>query len=457
LRAGALWLMSLLLLPLTGVPIAAHPSCRRLSLAGRFVLSAACGAVVLSWVMNIWALVPGWRWNVPLLIAASLVVCLLLRIGMSLAEPSAPRRLAERFSRGERAGMVLLGLAVCSSFVAAATASATSSDLILFWGPKAQAFAQARTIDAGFLGAPYLEYIHAPYPPLVPDIWAFASIVAGRFPWGAATLTFPLLLALLAIGLSDLLRLAAPRSTAIGTAAFCIAAVSYLGDLLDIAGNGDMPLLFFEVLATALLIGPWALQESGQLVAGLFLAGAVSAKVEGLPFVLTAGTLFLIFRVKARRGASARLFLPPLACLAAWFAFGASRKLFYGYEGYGKIVEIHWERIPLVAAAIGKALFDAGYALPWLLALFFLVLVGGSWRRALVPSGAALVLAAFFFFTYLHGQPDPTLWISWSAGRIFIPIAVLLALGAAARADCPIFDQDDGRPPASSRPEASGS
>jgi len=404
--------------------------------------------------MNLWALA-GWRWNVPLLVAASLVVCLLLRIGMPLAD-SAPLGLSERFSRGERAGMVLLGLTVCSSFIAAGTASASSSDLILFWGPKAQVFAQARTIDAGFLSAPYLEYLHAPYPPLVPNIWAFASIVAGRFPWGAATLTFPLLLALLATALPGFLRLAAPRPTAVASAALCMATIGYLGDVLDIAGNGDMPLFFFEALATALLIGPWALQKSGQLVAGLLLAGAVSAKVEGLPFGLIAGILFLFFRVKARRGPAARLFLPSLACLAAWFAFGASRKLFYGYEGYGKTFEIYWERASLVAAAIGKALFDAGYALPWALALLFLLLVGGSWRRALIPCGAALGLAAFFFFTYLHGQPDPTLWISWSAGRIFTPIAVLLALGAAARGGCPRFDSDNGRPPASSRPEASG-
>jgi hypothetical protein len=218
-------------------------------------------------------------------------------------------------------------------------------------------------------------------------------------------------------------------------AALVIAATALLGDAFDIAGNGDMPLLFFEALAAALLIGPWALEKEGQLMAGVMIAGAVSTKVEGLVFAISIGGLFLAARRREIRwpGAVLGLFVPPAACLTAWFAFGASRGLFSGYESYGRMLDIHWERVGLVAASIARELWAAGFALPFFLPLLVLLTVHGRWRLALIPLGTAALLAGFFFFTYLHGDPDPTSWIHWSAGRIFLPLTALVVIGAAAR------------------------
>jgi hypothetical protein len=42
------------------------------------------------------------------------------------------------------------------------------------------------------------------------------------------------------------------------------------------------------------------------------------------------------------------------------------------------------------------------------------------------------VLVLFFVFVYLH-VPDPTLFIQWSAARVFAPAAILFALAAAVR------------------------
>jgi hypothetical protein len=189
----------------------------------------------------------------------------------------------------ERASILILILASGASLVAAASASASAADLLLFWGPKAQAFAAARTIDAGFLRDPFwtfLEYMHTSYPPLVTNLTALTSMAAGRFAWGAATLVFPILMTLLAAALPSLLRLAAPPGMAMAAAALAVAASGFLGDALDIGGNGDMPLLFFETLAAALLVGSWALEKGGQLFAGLMLAGAASTKV-GLALLLS--------------------------------------------------------------------------------------------------------------------------------------------------------------------------
>jgi hypothetical protein len=59
----------------------------------------------------------------------------------------------------------------------------------MFWGPKAQAFAAARTVDTRVLSDPLQDYPHPSYPPLVTSLYALGTIAASRFPWGAATLT----------------------------------------------------------------------------------------------------------------------------------------------------------------------------------------------------------------------------------------------------------------------------
>src|SRR5439155_8560074 len=121
--------------------------------------------------------------------------------------------------------VLLTVLALLWAWAAAASGAATSPDLLIFWGTKAQAFAAARTIDASFLRKPLLQYLHPSYPPLVTNIYALAATAAGRFPWGAATLTFPLLLTALAMSLPGLLRLSVPRSSAWASSALIITAL----------------------------------------------------------------------------------------------------------------------------------------------------------------------------------------------------------------------------------------
>jgi hypothetical protein len=330
---------------------------------------------------------------------------------------------------------VIIFLSVAAAFVATATATASSADLLLFWGPKAQAFATARTIDPEFLGQQWLEYLHPSYPPLLPNVEALASMVAGRFAWGASTLVFPLFLLLLAAALPPLFRLYAPPNEALAATALTVSSLGYLGAALGIAGNGEMPLLFFEALAATLLVGPWALERGGQAIAGLMLAGAVSTKVEGLAFALGVGVLFLLVRRRQIRFLSAalRIFAPLATCLAVWFTFGASQRLFLGYESYGKTFDIYWRHLPVIISEIGRALISKGWALPYLIPIAVLLSARGTWNLALVPVGTALLLAGFFIFTYLHGEEDPTMWISWSAGRVFLSILVLLAVASVAR------------------------
>ena len=430
MRAGHLWLASFAGFPLAGWPLLAHASYRRLSPASRIGLAFASGAVLVSGWMTVLALA-GLHWQPAVLVALAGATAFLLRLALSSERAAVtPPRQEPAAGFLDGSSLLLAAISVAAVFAASALAAATSPDLLLFWGPKAQAFAAAGTIDAPFLRDPDLRYMHASYPPLVTNLYAFATQIAGRFPWGAAALTLPMLLAVLALALPAVLQLAAPRRIAWATSALLIAALGYLGQALVTAGNADPWLWAFETLSMAILIGPAALSRSGQLLAGLLLAGAVTAKVEGLLFALAAFGLFLLLRGKELRigRATALLLAPSAVSLGAWFAFGATRQVFSGYEQYGPFLEIHRERLPAVLSGIGEALWSTGRGLPYLLPLAALLLAPGKRRVLWLPIGVAFVLCVFNVFTYLHGGPETSLWILWSAGRIFSPVIPLLAI-----------------------------
>ena len=171
MKPGLAWLAAFLALPLAGAPLLAHPAFRRFGLPCRAALAGGVGAVVLSLVMTL-ATLAGLPWGFPWLLVVSAAVSALLRLvlGTEAEDPQAPLagpQLPRRIS------IAISGLSVAAAFQAAGTAAATSADLLLFWGPKAEAFAAARAIDAVFLRAPLHPYMHPDYPPLVTNIFAF--------------------------------------------------------------------------------------------------------------------------------------------------------------------------------------------------------------------------------------------------------------------------------------------
>jgi hypothetical protein len=329
-------------------------------------------------------------------------------------------------------GSLLAAAAVAVAVLAIVSGSATSVDLLLFWGPKGQEFGAARGIDVAFLRDPNLDYLHASYPPLVTSLYAQATMAAGRFSWLGATATFPLVLAALAAALPSVLRLSTTPSRASVATAVVVCGIALVGTEADVAGSAEMPLLFFETLAMAILIAPTARAPSLQILAGVLLGGAASTKVEGLPFVISAVALFLLLRKPERRWpVLARLAIPTLASLGLWFLLGATSGLFRGYQGYGQPLELHPGALGIVLASVAHSLWLIGYALPFAAAAALLLARERGWRPAWLPLGTAMLLGAFLVFTYLH-VADPALWISWSAARIFSPLVPLLALGAIA-------------------------
>jgi hypothetical protein len=435
-RAGWVWLASFAVYLLVGAPLLAHRAFRPFGPAARVVLAGGVGAVLLSWTMTAFALA-GWRWGpLPVLASAALAFALRGLIPKGSDASSSDDARADR-PREERPltwiAHAVTAISVLAALAATVAARSTSPDLLLFWGPKAQQFASVRTIDAAYLGAPYLEYLHVYYPPLVTNVFALGAMVAGRFPWGAATLTFPLLLTATAVALFGTLKIARTPAAAAATTALTTSALALLGIHSSVAGNAEPFLLFFEITAIALLLTPTAGSGAVQLLAGCLLAGAASAKVEGLPFVLAVTVLFLLLeRNRARPAWRSALFLlaPTLLSAAAWLAFGATRKIFYGYRGYGHVSEFHWDHAPAILDAIGRALWQSGYSLPFAIPLLVVLLTGWLSRQALLPLGVAAAMSGFFLLTYLQSGSDPSLWISWSAARVFSPVAGLLILAA---------------------------
>jgi hypothetical protein len=427
MRPGLVWLLAFLALPSAGAPLFLHPAFQRYGLPCRAALSAGVGAVVLSFVMTLAALA-GAAWGILWLVAASMAVSALLRLALR-SEPEDPKAPDPGPPFPGRLSITILALSVAAALYATRTALATSMDLFLFWGPKAEAFASARTIEAAFLRA-HLD-MHPDYPPLVTNVFAFATMLAGRFPWGASTFAFPLVTAGLALALPGLLGAGRPRDPAFAVSALVIASTTLLGIALNVAGNGDSILLFFEVCAAALLTAPDAWRGSRLLLAGLFLAGAASAKVEGLVFVVAAAALFLLLDRRARtRRAVSLVLLPTGASLLAWFAFGAKTRLFGFYEGYGSFFTLHWESLPLILRTLAGELFSVAWGLPFLLPIAVLLATPQRARSSWIPLGSAALLSAFFVFTYLHTNYLLVEWIGWSAGRIYTPVAALLALAA---------------------------
>lgn len=430
----AIWIAPLLLLPLVGAPLLLRAPFRRFSVASAIVLSGASGAALVSFVMTLLALAEI-RWNVSVIAAAATLLAWgLSRLPAFSPEPPAPD--GDRGGAVSRLAAAVSAAAVGASALAAHLGAATSPDLFFFWGTKAQQFAAAQGIDAAWLKAPFHGFLHPYYPPLATNLGAFASMTAGRFSWEGALWTFPLLVAALAVGLPGVLD--GPRDRSAAASALGVAAVALVGIRASVAGNADAPLVLFEALAAAVLLRRDAGDASLQWLGGLLLAGAAATKVEGLAFALAAAALALRHEgARPTVRAAVRLLGPTALTLAAWFAFGAARRLFHEYSEYGPFSALHLDHLRGVLGSIAAALGATARGLPWIVPALALAAGGRIARAARVPLGAAGALVVFLVFAYLHMASDPSAWISWSAARVLMPVPVMFALAADGRPASP--------------------
>ena len=424
---GLVFLAAFAALPIVGAgPILS----RRLSWLpfGFAVTSAASvGAVILGAEMFVSTLV-GLRWTLGLLLAAPAIAIAvaLRRRGTSPSQtgPLPPSRMTP-------AAFGMLGIAAAAVAVvayAAMTARITSSDLLLFWGAKGEQFGLAGRIDYDFLGRADHLLMHADYPPLWPCLYAFATMAAGRFAWGASLATLPFFLALGTVSMWSIGRRRLGALEAAGLAAAFAAMFGFL--LLEglTAGNADAPLLFFEALTLCLLV--FAREEPGVfLLAGIALAGAAWLKLEGIAFgwAVIAAAAVTIRPFSARK--LAPLALPPLVAYGAWMIFCRTHDLL---DTLGKHTWVlTGERFRSIALGMVRAASMESSYLPWVLvALLFAVRRPG--RAAVFAVLVAALIAAFDGGFYLAAGSDPAVWIAMAGMRTLMTPLLALLLAAMA-------------------------
>jgi hypothetical protein len=392
---GLRFVLMTALVPLAGLWLRRLASVRALPRTARLCAYAGGGAVSLACQMFLFAVV-GVPWSVWALMILPIAAAVI---------PSAARDL--NHERRNLRSLTALGLTLAAILVlalAVLSATATSFDLLLFWGAKGQAFALARTIDVDFLKNPNNLLMHADYPPLLPMLYAWTMLGGERLDWFGAIATAPLLLLAATATIWGFTRSA--TLTALFAATF-----GFLFLDNNIAGNAEPLLLFFETLA----LGALVCAPACEVVAALALAGAVLTKVEGAAF---AGVAVLLLASGRRR-----ISLAPAIALASWIGFCAAHGLLDAYrqKAGGTIT------LAFVKPLLEQATMHSGY-LPWL-AVGLLIALGKP-RRAWRVVAAALLYFAFLVAAWVGGGGDVATEVAWSARRVLMTPLLLLFFGA---------------------------
>jgi hypothetical protein len=440
---GFLFLAPVFLLPFAGNGFLTVRFRHEKPLAAVIAAAAGIGAVVVTAEMLALSLLEV-RWSFLVLLGLPI----LFSTGKVLVEaPRAPASSREKDANA-RAGLFGATAVLLLVAYAAATARATSSDLLLFWGTKGERFGIARGVDVPLLRAPENFPMHIDYPPLLPFLSALGTMLAGRFAWGASLLYLPIFLSLATAAFWGVGRDRLGPSRAGALTALFAALFGYaLTDSLC-AGNAEAPLLFFETLSLSLLLLTDD-SPSDEFVAGLSLAGVAITKFEGALFVTAtiAGVVVFLRRGRARIGTFLRLSMFPAILLAAWILFCRVQGIRDSYAGgvqSGPFVPKHF--VPAITAVIRSAGYDA-FFLPWF-AVGAVLVVSKKSRTMIAPAAIGLFHLGGILFIYLHGNDDPSRWIGWSAPRLLLtPLLCLFFMLATAATDTIAM----GRSPESTR------
>jgi len=429
---AALYVVAHALAAVVGLPVLWLSDVRSWSVPARAAGAFAAGAVWLAIVSTLSSLL-GLRWSLVLL-APSVAAAVVLgrRFGWrALSRPFRPGRAVGAL------GIIVAGIAATHLVLSLVVARATSTDFLLFWGVKAIRFARARSIDPVLLTSPFFGHSQPFYPPLLPTLDAWAALLAGRMPWRTAPVVTALWFAAAAALLLEIARRRLGDRNAVVLVSFWMAAFSASLVASLSGGNAEAPLLLYETTAAALLLTEGPVPGAGRrTLVGVFLAGAVLTKVEGSvgAALLIGGTLLrdaLSRRLRLREIAA--LVLPPLTAGLVWLAYVRRFHIPVTAAPRARFSGLYLGRIPHVLSIMIRRSDGGDYWLPWLVPAL-LLLIGAhraGFRRALPALVAAVGLAVFFVFLYLHDPGDQSLRIGWEIPRLGQPVLSLFILLAA--------------------------
>jgi hypothetical protein len=295
------WAAGLLLLPVAGLWVLRFSRFSRITLAANIVLATGIGTVETAGLLLVLAFL-GVRWNPAVVFIPALVGGALGSLSF-LADLKGRVRCL-RMPLPALFWLVVSGAALAALGFALLTARGTSVDYLFFWGTKGFRFASVRTIDTVFLSRPDHLLMHPDYPPLVPLVYAFCSLVGGTSWWiGLAATWFFVLCSALALWgfLSAAFSIpVAAEMSALG----CL--ILTLGILVPFSGgNAEAVLIFFVTVS----LGVLTCLPRGQFdwLVTLMLAGATLAKLEGGVF---SALVVLVYGIRggAGRGGAALCF-----------------------------------------------------------------------------------------------------------------------------------------------------
>lgn len=346
---------------------------------------------------------------------------------------------------GRLGGGDLLAAAVCALHAGLAWSLWIAiPDFVYHWGVKGRRYHLAGGIDRGFLADPLHLAQHPDYPNLLPDLYAAAAVIAGRFDARAMMLFSALALALLAAAAREPWRRlgTAAAGRQVGIVAVVAAAAAF-GIGYRLAGGGDWNLALALVLALPPLMAPAAPDGAGgpyggaatadDLRLGFAAAFAAGSKVEGVPLAAILVALHLARRARVGgpgwllRSAPAAA-LPALLVIVPWLAANLRYGLFAAnYPGGG--VE------PGRAAAVGAAVAEAfatreWHGLAWLLPPL-VVALALSRRTRPVALAVALQLAVYLW-VYLASPLEPRFYVLSSFPRLLFHLLPATLVAAVA-------------------------
>jgi hypothetical protein len=310
-------------------------------------------------------------------------------------------------------------------------------DFVYHWGIKGRRYHLAGGIDWAFLTDPLGLAQHPDYPNLLPDLYAAAAVVAGRFDERAQMLWSAALFALLLPAARETWR---RLETAAGARRIGIVAVAAAAAMFGIgyrlAGGGEWNLAVALAVALPPLVAPRGGSggSRGEVLAddlrlGFAASFAAGSKLEGAALAAILIALHLWRRLRAGGGgdllrAALPAALPALLVTAPWLAANLHHGLFEPTHPGALDPSRAAAVLPALAAALATREW---HGLAWLLPLL-LPLLAWSPRTRPVALACGLQLG-FYLWVYLASPLEPRFYVLSSFPRLLFHVlpAVLIA------------------------------
>jgi len=328
-------------------------------------------------------------------------------------------------------GIALLALTAFAWF--AVSLCNVIPDFYFHWGLKGERFFLARGTDYDFLAMPWNEVLARDYPTLLPDLYAAAALLAGRFSARAMMLWSVGAFGLLLLAGREALRQAGVvRFVAEATLALTALAVAAAGIRGNMAGGADWMISLALVVAMPALMRPP--DRAGNVQLGVAAAFAAAAKLEGS---VLAAILIVVQGLRGLAGtrsgrrfdfpAFAALLLPGLVVVVHWQA--EVRRFHLARPYYGGI-DLHHGQAIVSALRYELTASPTWHGFAYSLLLLPLL----AFRRRLRPVVAVLAMQlAFYLYSYYSFLFDPVPLVLTSFDRLELHLvpAILFAAGIA--------------------------